>query len=95
MSCNHACRSGFVHLDLYAGNTADSLVFYRIAIKVFLVGRIDFAIVSISTLVVAYALPVLVLGNGALGGFRGVAIDEVTAGHVVELGMTFVRIAAG
>ena len=33
--------------------------------------------------------------NRSLGGFGGVSVDEVTAGHFVELWMVLVRITAG
>ena len=90
MGGNLSCWSRSVHLDLDTGNSVDGLVGYGISVEILFVSRIFLAIISIGSIIVYYTLPVLVLGNRTLGGFGGVSVDEVTAGHAVELWMTAV-----
>lgn len=64
------------------------------SVEILFVSRIFLAIISIGSIIVYHTLPVLVLGNRTLGSFGGVSVDEVTAGHAVELRMILVKISA-
>ena len=57
-----------------------------------MIWTVVFSVLAWNTFVVYYALPILVLVNRTLGGFGGVAVDEVAAGHVEELRVLLVGI---
>ena len=94
MGGNLSRRSRIIHLDFHARNTVNGLVGYSISVEILFISRIYLTIISVSAFVVYHALPVLVLGNCSLGGFGGVAADEITAGHLVVLRMLLVGISA-
>ena len=55
-----------------------------VTIKVLGILTLVFSVQALNAFVVADTFPILVLGNRTLGGFGGVSVDEVTAGHLRE-----------
>ena len=95
MGGNLSCWSRSVHLDLDTRLAADGYMGNIVTIIVFGIRTVVFAVLAWDTFIVADTFPILVLGNRTLGGFGGVAVDEVSAGHVEELRMTLIGITAG
>ena len=95
MGGNISCWSRSVHLDLDTRLAADGYVGNIVTIKVFGIRTVIFSVQAWDTFVVADTFPILIHGNRTLGGFGGIAVDEVTAGHVEELRMLLVGITAG
>lgn len=83
MGGNISCRSRSIHLDLDTRLAADGYVDNIVTIKVLGIRTVVFSVQAWNAFVVADTFPILVLGNRTLGGFGGVSVDEVTAGHVV------------
>lgn len=80
---NLSRRSRIIHLDLDARLAADGYMGNIVTIKVFGIRTVVFSVQAWNAFVVADTFPILILGNRTLGGFGGVSVDEVTAGHVV------------